>query len=198
MGVNRRKKGTGNTLSALKSIRAGRPDGAPICVILDNLSAHRGADARRRAAKHKVELCLTPTYASWVNLIEAHFGPLRRFTIANSNYPNHTAQTGRCTHTCGGATPTPATATSWPPNARNAPAADARKASAGAVGYSPTAPSMASRRRSAWPTWRAYSSITCSRTNRTSVSPNSRFGTMRARSTVTFANTCRDSSHAFR
>lgn len=25
--------------------------------------------------------------------IEAHFGPLRQFTIANSNYPNHTVQT---------------------------------------------------------------------------------------------------------
>ncbi len=66
------------------------------------------------------------------------------------------------------------------------------------VGYSPVAPSMPSRRRSAWPTWRAYSSITCSRTNRTSVSPNSGFGTMRAMSAVTFANICRDSSHALR
>ncbi|MDH6709515.1 hypothetical protein P3T27_006263 [Kitasatospora sp. MAA19] len=25
--------------------------------------------------------------------IEAHFGPLRQFTIANSNHPNHTTQT---------------------------------------------------------------------------------------------------------
>ena len=25
----------------------------------------------------------------WANPIEAHFGPLRQFTIANSNYPNH-------------------------------------------------------------------------------------------------------------
>ncbi len=36
---------------------------------------------------------LTPTYASWANPIEAHFGPLRQFTIANSNYPYHTVQT---------------------------------------------------------------------------------------------------------
>lgn len=35
----------------------------------------------------------TPTYASWANPIEAHFGPLRQFTIANSNHPNHTVQT---------------------------------------------------------------------------------------------------------
>ena len=74
-------------------IRAARPDGAPIYVILVNLSAHKGADIRRWAKKHKVELCFTPTYASWANPIEAHFGPLRQFTIANSNHPNHTVQT---------------------------------------------------------------------------------------------------------
>lgn len=38
-------------------------------------------------------LCFTPTYASRANPIEAHFGPLRQFTIANSHHPNHTVQT---------------------------------------------------------------------------------------------------------
>ncbi|MFG2052246.1 IS630 family transposase [Micromonospora sp. NPDC048935] len=92
-GVNRRRKGATNTLAALKSIRAARPDGAPIYVIIDNLSAHKGAQIRTWAARHRVELCFTPTYASWANPIEAHFGPLRRFTIANSHHRNHTAQT---------------------------------------------------------------------------------------------------------
>ncbi|GAA2654161.1 hypothetical protein GCM10010307_66100 [Streptomyces vastus] len=50
-GVNRRSKGARNTMAALKSIRAARPDGAPIYVILDNLSAHKGADIRRWAKK---------------------------------------------------------------------------------------------------------------------------------------------------
>ena len=93
MGRHHRRKGAANTLAALKSIRAVRPDGAPIYVILDNLSAHKGADVRRWAKKNKVELCFTPTYASWANPIEAHFGPLRQFTIANSHHPNHTVQT---------------------------------------------------------------------------------------------------------
>ncbi|MER5645105.1 IS630 family transposase [Streptosporangium sp. NPDC002524] len=92
-GVNRRKKGAANTLAALKSVRDARPDGAPIYVILDNLSAHKGEKIRRWAKKHRVELCFTPTYASWANPIEAHFGPLRQFTIANSNHRNHTIQT---------------------------------------------------------------------------------------------------------
>lgn len=93
-GLNRRTRGAANALAALKSIRAARPDSAPIYVILDNLSAHKGADIRRWAKKNKVELCFTPTYGSWANPLEAHFGPLRQFTIAKSNHPNHTVQTG--------------------------------------------------------------------------------------------------------
>ncbi|MET7893507.1 IS630 family transposase [Streptomyces mirabilis] len=92
-GVNRRRKGIGPTWAALKSIRAARPDGAPVYVILDNLSAHKNGRMRRWATRNKVELCFTPTNASWANPIEAHFGPLRQFTLANSHHPNHTVQT---------------------------------------------------------------------------------------------------------
>ncbi|WP_369696821.1 IS630 family transposase [Streptomyces sp. XD-27] len=92
-GVNHRRKGAVNSLTALKSIRAARPDGAPIYVIMDNLSAHKGTKIRAWAKKHRVELCFTPTNASWANPVEAHFGPLRQFTLANSHHPNHTVQT---------------------------------------------------------------------------------------------------------
>lgn len=53
-------------------------------MILDNLSAH---------LNWRIRWCFTPTYASWANPIEAHFGPLRQFTLANSHHPNHTVQT---------------------------------------------------------------------------------------------------------
>jgi transposase len=92
-GVMRRRKGGDHTLAALKSIRAARPDGAPIYVILDNLSANKTPAIRTWAARNKVELCLTPTSASWANPIEAQFGPLRSFTMAGSNHPNHTVLT---------------------------------------------------------------------------------------------------------
>ncbi len=92
-GVNRKKKGAANTLAALTSIRAARPDGAPTYVILDNLSTHKGETIRRWARKNLVELCFTPTYASWADPIEAYFGRLRQFTVANSNHRNHTVQT---------------------------------------------------------------------------------------------------------
>ena len=58
-GVMRRRKGGDHTLAALRSIRAARPDGAPIYVILDNLSANKtpairamGQAAQRRAVLH--------------------------------------------------------------------------------------------------------------------------------------------------
>ena len=88
-GDTRRRKGTANSLAALKSIRAARPDGA----ILGNLSTDTGADIRRWAKRNKVELCFTPAYASWANPIEGHFGPLRQFTLADSNHRSHPAQT---------------------------------------------------------------------------------------------------------
>jgi transposase len=88
-GVLHEHKGGDHTLAALKSIRAARPDGAPIYVIEDNLSANKTPAIRAWAASHNVELCLTPTNASWANPIEAQFGPLRMFTMANSDYPNH-------------------------------------------------------------------------------------------------------------
>ena len=89
-GITRRRKGGDHTLAALKSIRAVRPDGAPVYVIMDNLSANKTPPIRTWARKNKVHLCFTPTSASWANPIEAQFGPLRTFTMGASDHPNHT------------------------------------------------------------------------------------------------------------
>jgi transposase len=86
-----RRKGAAPSLRALQAIRKLRPDSEPIYVILDNLNHHRGPDLRQWCADNAVELCFTPTYASWANPIEAHFGPLREFTISNSDYADHPA-----------------------------------------------------------------------------------------------------------
>ena len=94
-GVPRLRKGADHTLAALKSIRAARADGAPIYVIMDNLSANKTPAIRAWAAKHKVRLCFTPVNASWANPVEAQFGPLRTFVIGSSDHPNHTVLAGR-------------------------------------------------------------------------------------------------------
>jgi hypothetical protein len=88
-GITRLHKSGANTLAALVSIRQARPDHRKIYVILDNLSANKTPAIRTWAAANRVELCFTPTNASWADPIEAHFGPLRSFVIGNSDYPNH-------------------------------------------------------------------------------------------------------------
>ena len=82
-------KGSAATLRALKALRAGVDDGRPIHVILDNLNHHKNRELREWCECNSVELVFTPTYASWANPIEAHFGPLRQFVIANSDHRDH-------------------------------------------------------------------------------------------------------------
>jgi transposase len=84
-------KGSTATLRALQAIRASLDDGHPIHIILDNLNHHKNRDLRDWCDSNGVELVFTPTYASWANPIEAHFGPLRQFVIANSDHADHPA-----------------------------------------------------------------------------------------------------------
>ena len=90
-GVLHRKKSQRAVLRALKSIRAQRPDGEMIYVILDNLAINKTPRIRQWCADNNVELCLTPTSTSWANPIECHFGPLREFVLANSYLRSHRA-----------------------------------------------------------------------------------------------------------
>jgi hypothetical protein len=133
-GVVRRRKGIDHTWAALRSIRAARPDGAPIYVILDNLSAHLNRRIRRWADRNKVELCFTPTYASWANPIEAHFGLCGSSPSPTRTTPTTPSRPESCTPTCAGATRTPAIPTSSPPNDVNAPISEAKDTFAGAGG----------------------------------------------------------------
>jgi hypothetical protein len=55
--VIRRRKGADHTLAALKSIRAARPGGYRLFVILDNLSANKTPAIRRWAQRENVDLC---------------------------------------------------------------------------------------------------------------------------------------------
>src|SRR5487761_2605851 len=89
-GVTREHKGADHTLAALKSIRAARPDGYRLFVILDNLAANKTPAIRRWAGRANVELCFTPVNASWANPIEAQFGPIRASVLGGSDHPNHT------------------------------------------------------------------------------------------------------------
>lgn len=63
-------------------------------VILDNL---RNDHPRFLALLRRLRIqpVWTPTEASWLNLIEAKFGVLKRFTLANTDDPTHGARRRR-------------------------------------------------------------------------------------------------------
>jgi hypothetical protein len=90
-GVTREHKGAVHTLAALKSVRASRPGGYRLFVILDNLAADKTPAIRRWARRRIAGLCLTPASASWANPVEAHFGPLRTFVMGTCDHPDHPA-----------------------------------------------------------------------------------------------------------
>ena len=106
-GVTREHKGGGYTLAALKSIRAARPGGYRLFVIMDNLAANKTPAIRRWTRRENVELCFTPTNASWANPIEAQFGPVRTFVnshrFASRCARQHLQRTGWLAADAGGA-----------------------------------------------------------------------------------------------
>ena len=90
-GITREHKGADHTLAALKSIRAARPDGYRLFVIMDNLAANTTPAIRRWARRENAGLCFTPANASWANPIEAQSGPVRTFVMGGSDHRNHPA-----------------------------------------------------------------------------------------------------------
>jgi len=112
-------------------LRAARPDGAPTYVIMDNLSANKTPTVRAWAARHKVELYFTPTYTSWVNLIEAQFGPLCTCTMGPPTIRTTRRWRAGCRPICAGATPKRGIPTCWPTNAGNGPGSEANATDTG-------------------------------------------------------------------
>ena len=55
------------------------------------LVANKTPAIRRWARRENVELCFTPTNASWANPIEAQSGPVRTFVMGGSDHRNHPA-----------------------------------------------------------------------------------------------------------
>jgi transposase len=88
-GTIHKRKTSRDLLMAWTRLRACYPPSTRLYLIQDNLSSHWHADLQRFARASNMELVPTPTYASWLNAIEAHFGPLKRFCLTNSDDPDH-------------------------------------------------------------------------------------------------------------
>ena len=62
-----------------------------IHVVLDNLSAHKAPEVQRWLVRHpRVHFHFTPTYASWLNLVERFFGLLTEKALRRGSHTNLT------------------------------------------------------------------------------------------------------------
>ena len=94
-GVVHRRKTSRDLLQAWKRLRACYPRKERLYLVLDNLSSHRKLMLKRFARTHNMSLVPTPTYASWLNLIEAQFTPLKSFCLSNSDDLSHKERRSR-------------------------------------------------------------------------------------------------------
>ena len=79
----RRKRGE-EFLDFLQRLRSCYPSWQRIYAVLDNFSPHLRQDVQEWAAANNVELVFIATNASWMNRIECHFAPLRKFALEGS------------------------------------------------------------------------------------------------------------------
>lgn len=75
-----------STLTFMKTIRLAYPHSKRLYWIQDNLSCHWTPAIRAWAEESNVELVPTPTYASYLNRIESHFGAIGEFVVKNADY----------------------------------------------------------------------------------------------------------------
>jgi transposase len=71
----------------LREIEASVEPGLEVHVVLDNLSAHRAPAVHRWLLRHPhVHFHFTPTYASWLNLVERFFGLLTEKALKRGSH----------------------------------------------------------------------------------------------------------------
>ena len=88
-GLFRKRKRLPELFEAFRRLRRCYP-GKKLLVVMDNLrNVHDNPRFLALLRRLKIEPVWTPTEASWLNLIEAHFGAMKRFTLANTDDPSH-------------------------------------------------------------------------------------------------------------
>ncbi len=90
-GITRELKGADHTLAALRPVRAARPHGYRLFVIMDNLAANKTPAIRRWARRENAGLCFTSASASRANPVQAQSGPVRTFVMGNPDHRDHPA-----------------------------------------------------------------------------------------------------------
>ena len=90
------RKGRTEFLAFCRYLRSLYPPEVRIAIVLDNFSPHLSTNNDSRvgewAAANNVELAYVPTYASWLNRIEAQFPALRYFALDGTDHRSHDEQ----------------------------------------------------------------------------------------------------------
>lgn len=94
-GVIHKRKTSKDILHAWRRLRKCYPSKERINLIMDNLSSHYHKSLTKFAREHRITLVPTPTYASWLNLIEAQFTALKSFCLSNSDDLDHRERRSR-------------------------------------------------------------------------------------------------------
>ena len=89
VGQVRKRKTVADLLAVFARLRACYPLATRLYVMMDNRNTHKHARLRAFMAAHNIEPVYTPTYASWLNAIESHCAPLKKFAIAGTDDPSH-------------------------------------------------------------------------------------------------------------
>ena len=82
----RRRRNGNSTLAFMKLFRLAYPRHIRLYWIQDGLSSHWTPEIRTYAAANNIELVPTPTYASYLNRIEATFSAIDEFVCKNADY----------------------------------------------------------------------------------------------------------------
>jgi transposase len=83
---SRPRRNGASTLTFMKQIRLAYPRQIRLYWIQDGLSSHWTPEIRAFAETNNMELVPTPTYASYLNRIEATFGVIDEFVCKNTDY----------------------------------------------------------------------------------------------------------------
>jgi len=89
VGQVRKRKTHRDLLAVFARLRACYSSDLRIYLVMDNLNSHRHPLVKAFYESNNVEPVWTPTYASWLNAIEAHFGGIRKFAVNGSDEPSH-------------------------------------------------------------------------------------------------------------
>lgn len=94
-GIFRSRRGLAEVSEAFRLLRKCYPR-KPLYVVLDNLhNVHDHPKFHALLKELHIHPAWTPTEASWLNLIEAQFGVLKKFTVANTDDSSHQARDQR-------------------------------------------------------------------------------------------------------